>query len=223
MRPLLILFLVLCGVGSKAQQLRFSVASDISVLRNFSPSQRFWALGQTVQTQLHVDKHETLFGNIRYYSPGNFKNTFTATAASPLTVPATKNYRVSGSWNLKEIVLGWKHYFKGSFDAETSWNLYGFGGFGLIFTSVENGLATSIDTTVYKLQAAPEIGSGHWKRLSIDLGMGGEYPMGGNFFLYSEVQTWIHTSAYPSPFLHRNERVPFPVTLDIGLRILFGE
>jgi hypothetical protein len=203
--------------------MRFSIASDVSVMRNFSPAQKFWALGQTVQAQLHVTNRESFIGGIRYYTPGNFKNSFIATAASPLVTPATKEYRVAGTWRLREVVLGWKHYFKGNSEAEESWNLYGIAGFGLIFTNVENGIISSIDTSIYKVQPAPRAGIGHWKRLSLDLGMGGEYPMGGNFYLYGELQTWIHTSAYPSPWLHHNERVPLPVLLNVGLRILFGD
>ena|GEM_PF-299334 len=222
LRKLFTLLLLLAAGAAQAQP-RFSISSDVSVLRNLSPSQKFWALGQSVIAQVHFTDRETGIATIRYYTNGNFRNNFTASARSPLTLPATRSYGVAGIWRMKEIVLGWKHFFKGGAFAETSWNLYGVAGFGLIFTNAENGLTTSIDTSLYKIQDAPRLGIGNWKRLSIDLGLGGEYPLGGNFFLYAEAQTWIHTSAYPSPWLHRNERVPLPVTLDAGLRILFGD
>ena len=204
-------------------QVRFSIATDLAVLRNLSPDQHFWSVGQTVQGDFHLSARETFFAGLCYFGTGNFRNNFVATATSPLTFPATQTYTVGGGWRMREFSLGWKHYFKGSFDAEDAWNLYGLAAFGLVFTAAQNDLLTPMDTSVYRPQPAPMLGIGAWKRLTMDLGLGFEYPLGGNFCVYGETKIWLHTSDYPSPYLHRNERVPLPVLLKGGIRILFGD
>ena len=220
MKNFVFVFFLLTGIQARAQ-IRFSIATDLSVMRNFSPQQKFWALGQTVQGNFHFNKKETAYAWLSYYSKGKFKNDFTATAKSSVTIPQLIRYRVSGTWRYREVSMGWKHYFKGAFDNER-WNLYSIAGFGLMFTKAENIFSWSVDTALYNLPPAPVSGINSFYRLTIDLGMGTEFPIGGNFFLYSDIRTWLPTSDYPSPYLHNNKNVPLPIMISAGMRILFG-
>src|SRR4051812_19910828 len=65
-----------------------SIATDLTVLRNFSPDQEFWSIGQTVRGDFHFSPRETMYAALVYYSPGKFHNYFIATAKSPQTVPS---------------------------------------------------------------------------------------------------------------------------------------
>lgn len=201
-------------------QVRFSIAPDLSIMRNFSPKQKFWALGQSVQGNFHFTKKESGYAWITFYTPGKFKNNFTATAKSPATTPSSVPFKANARWRNNQVSLGWKHYFKGSFDSETGWNLYSTAGFGLMFTRVENVFTPFIDSSIYTTPI--RFGANEFKRLTIDLGIGIEYPLGGNFFIYSDARTWIPTTNYSSPYLHNNKNVPLPFIGAIGLRILFG-
>ena len=89
-----------------------------------------------------------------------------------------------------------------------------------MFTKVENVFTPAIDTSLY---TAPTLaGSSEFYRLTIDIGGGIEFPIGGNFFLYSDIRTWIPTTDYPSPYLHNDKNVPLPFMIIGGMRILFG-
>jgi hypothetical protein len=216
----LIVFIFLFGAIYGQTQIRLSVAPDLSLIRNFSPKQRFWSLGQTVQFNFHFSAKESGYAWITYYTPGKFKNNFTATAKSLTTTPYTIPFKASARWRNNEVSLGWKHYFKGRFDAETGYNIYGIAGFGLMFTKVENIFSPIIDTSLYNTPTLA--GNSEFYRLTVDLGTGVEFPIGGNFFLYSDVRTWIPTTDYPSPYLHNNKNVPLPFMVSGGMRILFG-
>jgi len=213
---LLLLFIHICGRA----QIRLSVAADVSLMRNFSPKQKFWALGETVQFNFHFSAKESGYAWITYYTPGKFRNNFIAAAKSSTTFPSTIPFKASAKWRSNEISLGWKHYFKGSFDAESDYHLYSIAGFGLMFTKVENNFAPDIDTSQYTTPTLA--GNSEFYRLTIDLGGGVEFPIGGNFFIYGDARTWIPTSDYPSPYLHSNKNVPLPFMISGGLRILFG-
>lgn len=201
-------------------QIRLSVAPDLSIMRNFSPKQKFWSLGQTVQFNFHFNSKQSAYAWITYYTPGKFKNNFTATSKSSGTIPSTIPFKAAAKWRNNEVSMGWKHYFKGSFDAEAGYNIYSLAGFGLMFTKVENIFSPAIDTSLYNTPT--HTGSSEFYRLTIDLGAGAEFPIGGNFFLYGDVRTWIPTTDYPSPFLHNNKNVPLPFMISGGMRILFG-
>jgi len=203
-------------------QVRFSIATDVSVLRNFSPHQKFWAFGQGVEGDFHFTKKNTLYAWINYHTKGSFTNIFVADAKSSSTTPATINYEVKGKWGLRQVSIGWKHYFKGSFNEENSWNIYGAAGFGLLFSKVQNSLLTTIDTSLYALQPTPVFGNDEFKRLTVDLAIGTEYPLASGIFLYSDVRTSLPASDYPSPFFHDQKRIPLPVMLNVGIRVLFG-
>jgi hypothetical protein len=214
----IVLFLHLQG----AAQLRFSVGTDVSIIHNFSPKQQYSAFGQTVETNLHFNQKESLYGWIAYFAQGSFKNSFTATAKSSSTVPASINYKVKGKWRTNEFSVGWKHYFRGNFDSEYFWNFYGTAGFGLMIGKVENSFDQVIDTSVYDVPPAPVPGNGQFTRLTLDLGLGIERSVGGNVYLYGNLRTWLPTTNYPSAYLHSNENVPLPLIFSAGIRVLFG-
>lgn len=197
-----------------------SIAPDLSLMRNFSPKQKFWALGETVQFDFHFNKKQTAYAWLAYYTPGKFSNNFTATAKSSNTIPPVIPFKASAKWRNNEISMGWKHYFKGSFDAEAGYNIYSIAGFGLMFTKVQNVFSPGIDTSLYTTPT--RFGSSEFYRLTIDLGTGIEVPIGGNFFIYSDLRTWVPSSDYPSPYLHSNKNVPLPFMISGGLRVLFG-
>jgi hypothetical protein len=219
LKKLIAIFLLLGCIYGHAQ-IRISVAPDLSMMRNFSPKQKFWSLGQTVQFNFHFNAKQSAYAWLTYYTPGKFKNNFNAIAKSPTTNPSVIPFKASARWRNNELSVGWKHYFKGSYDAEAGYNIYSTAGFGLMFTKVENIFTPAIDTSLYTTPTLP--GNSEFYRLTIDLGIGVEFPIGGNFFLYSDVRTWIPTSDYPSPYLHNNKNVPLPFMISGGMRILFG-
>jgi hypothetical protein len=218
LKKLALVILLIVSVSAYGQ-LRFSFASDISFMRNFSPQQKFWALGGTIQSNLHFNSKQSAYAWISFYTPGSFKNNFTATAKSSATFPSSLPFKASAKWRNNEVSLGWKHFFKGSFDAENGWNAYGLAGFGLLFANVENNFSPSVDTSLYLTPTRS--GNSKFYRLTFDLGAGLEYPMGAGFFLYSDVRTWLPASDYPSPYLHSNKNVPLSFMISAGMRILF--
>ena len=221
MRSLLAALLVFLTLSTSAQ-VRYSFATDLSGFRNFSPGQKFWAIGQTIQVHAHLSKKEGLYAWLVYYSPGRFSNDFIAKAKDPSTNPASLRYTVKGLWHTKEFSFGYRHYFKGSFDAEKDWNLYGLAGLGLMFTGVKNTLKEQVDTSLYILPATPVNGTSSFRRLTLDLGMGAEVPLRGDFYFYGDVRTLLPASSNPSPYFHRDKNIPLPLMVNIGVRILFG-
>lgn len=190
-------------------------------MRNFSPRQKFWAIGHTVSGDLHFNDKETGYVWLSYFSPGKFSNRFYATAKSPATTPAVVPFNAKGRLEFREISLGWLHYFKGSYRETKGWSLFGRAGFGLKFSKAENVFEPGVDTVDYQLPAFPVEGQHQFNRLVFDLGLGAEIPLGGNFYAYGEARTWLPASSYPSPVLHNNKNVPFPLIVGVGLRIFF--
>jgi hypothetical protein len=202
-------------------QLRVSISSDLSVLRNFKPKQQFWAFGQNVKFDFNPSVKDGLFVAMCYYSPGRFRDQLVATAKSPMTVPQQISFSNHAKVQLKEFSIGWKHFFKGSNELEQGWNLYGLAAFGLIFGKAENNFSAAIDTSLYDVPQRPLSGTGRFKRLTFDLGMGFEFPIADEIYFYSEGRVCIPTTEYPSKFLNANNNAPFPVMLGAGMRILF--
>lgn len=202
-------------------QMRFSFATDLSLMRNFSPQQEFWAVGQTVQFNFHFNAKQSAYAWLAYYTNGKFENDFIASAKSSATLPSTIPFTALAYLRNNEVSVGWKHYFKGSYDAETGYNIYSTAGFGLLFGKVENLFSIPIDTSLYTTPT--QVGKGKFYRLTIDLGAGVEFPLSGSLILYSDVRTWIPTTDYPSPYLHSNKNVPLPFMISGGMRILFGD
>ena len=214
---LAVAFLVSFSVSAQVQ---FSLATGLSGLRNLSPQQKFWAIGQTLQVNAHFSSKQSAYAWLDYYTEGKFKNNFTATAKSSLTNPQQQQYTATGRLTFRQVSLGLKHYFRGAFNAETDYNIYGLTGFGLLFAHVSNTNSTSVDTSLYNAPLLP--GEGNFRKLTFDLGIGGEVPIGGNFFLFVDGRTWLPASSKTVPYLHNQKNVPLPVMLSAGMRILFA-
>ena len=202
-------------------QLRVSVSSDISVLRNFTPRQQFWSFGQKVKLDFAPTIKNSIYVDMCYFSPGRFHDQLVAVAKSPTTIPQQISFINKAKVQLKEFSVGWKHFLRGNNETEVGWNFYSLTGFGLIFGKAENGYSAPIDTSLYNAPQRPVSGTGHFKRLSLDLGVGIEYPIAYEIFFYSEARVSIPTTEYPSKFLGENNNAPFPAMLGAGIRILF--
>lgn len=222
MKRQLTIFLLLLLAGHTAfsqQVVGFSFGTDLSVQRNFKKEQRFWTVGQSIQLHYHFNKKDGLYLWFVYYSNGNFKNNITATAKDPGTTPSTVDYVNNGNMRTKHISVGWKKYLKGNYDEEKTWNLYGYAGFGLLLGRITNTHSVDIDTTVYNVPVRS--GKANFKRLTFDLGLGFEYPIGGDFFVYSEGRIWVPATEYPSKYLFINDKAPFAGMMSLGLRLVF--
>ena len=212
------IFLSLLFTAAFSQQ-RFSLATNLDVQRNLKKEQLYWAAGHTTQLLFHLTPKEGIYVWFAYYSNGHFNNNVTAIAKSLNTNPQQVNYVNSGLMRLKQFSAGWRKYLKGTPDAEKSWNLYGFAGFGLLLGQVENTHSVSIDTAVY---AVPVLsGKAQFKRLTMDLGVGWEIPIAGDFYFFTEGKVWIPTTDYPSKYIFINNNAPLVAMLGLGIRILF--
>ena len=206
-------------VAAFSQQTRFSLATDASVMRSFRKDQRFWAFGQTIAGHFHFAPKDGLYTWLAYYTNGKFNNNTTASAKTVFTTPLEINYINRASLRIQHFSIGWRHYFKGAADNPDNWNLYGYAGFGLLFGSVENTHSVAIDTSSYHLPVLS--GKAKFKRLTYDLGLGYEKPLGGDISLYLEGRVFLPAMGYPSRYLFVNERAPLTVSANLGLRILF--
>jgi len=217
-----ILFLLLLFVSEVAfSQTRISASTDFMVLRSFKEDQRFWAIGQNIMADWHFTAKGGAYASLSYSSYGNFTNQLSATAKDSTTSPQQISFDNHAQIRFQQLSLGFKHYFVGTTDAEIKFNLYTITGLGLIFGRVTNKYSTSIDTSLYNAPVQPVNGSGHFKRLTLDLGLGWEVPLSGDFFLYVNGKVWIPTSDYPSKYLFVNDNAPLVGMVGLGIRILF--
>lgn len=202
-------------------QPEFSIGTGVSVLRNFSPKQKFWAFGQTVQANVHFSPKQSAYAWLDYYSEGKYKNNFTATTKPPFAPPFQTPFTATGRLTYRHLSLGWKHYFRGRYGTSKEINIYGMAGFGFLFARVRNQFLPAIDTSRYFVPTLPTGGS-KIKKLTFDLSIGVEQPLGGNFFAFADVRTWLPASSKTSPYLHDQKKIPLPVVASIGLRILYA-
>ncbi|HEY6062328.1 MAG TPA: hypothetical protein VIV35_01895, partial [Chitinophagaceae bacterium] len=186
-------FLICFSVACFAQT-QFSIATDLGLQRSFKKGQQYWAGGHTVQVQFHFTPKEGAYMWASYYTNGKFSNQVTATAKSSVTVPQQNNYVNNAVMRFKQISIGWKKYLKGTFNMEEGWNIYAYAGFGLILGRVVNTHSVYIDTVVY--QVPVRMGKANFKRLTADLGLGWEVPLGADIFFYAEGRAWIPTTDY---------------------------
>ena len=200
-------------------QTQFSIATDLGLQRSFKKGQQYWAAGHTIQAQFHFTPKDGAYAWISYYTNGKFSNNVTATAKSATTIPQQINYVNNALMRFKQISIGWKKYLKGTCDAEEGWNLYGYAGFGLLLGRVENTHSVPIDTFVYKVPV--RVGKANFKRLTLDLGLGWEVPIGADVFFYAEGRAWIPTTDYPSKFIFVNDNAPLVGMINAGIRVLF--
>ena len=213
---LLILFF---SIVAFSQRPVFSLATDLGLQRSLKKEQRYWAVGHTVHTHFNVTSREGIYLWIAYYSNGKFKNDVTANAKSSTTTPQQLNYVNNATMRFKHFSAGWKHYLKGSCDAEESWSLYGYAGFGLLMGKVSNIHSIAVDTSLYDVPVLK--GTAKFKRLTFDVGLGWEVPIGGDTYFYNEVRLWIPTTDYPSDHIFINKEAPLVGSLNFGIRILF--
>jgi len=206
-------------LGMVYSQPFFSIASDAGLQRDFKKDQRYWAIGHTNQAIFHLTQKGGIYVWFAYYSSGKFKNKVTANAKDILTSPQQINYVNSSRMILKQFSVGWRKYLKGSPDAESGWNLYGYAGFGVTFGGVKNTHTPSVDTSLYNVPV--RAGSANFKRLTVDLGLGCEFPLGGDYYIYTEGRVWLPTTDYPSKYIFVNNNAPLVGMLDVGIRILF--
>ena len=202
-------------------QIRFSMATDASILRSYQSTQKFWAFGQTVNANFHLTPVHGVYLFVSYYSPGEFVNQVKATARQPFTNPQQIDINNRAEINYKTISVGYKRYLKGNAYAEEKWNLYGYAGFGLIMANARNNYQMNLDTSVYEPPASPVNAEGRFQRLTIDIALGGELPIRGDLYLYLEGRSWILTSQYPTNLLLENKNAPKLFAANFGLRILF--
>jgi len=219
-RPLTITsFFFLLTITGFAQNPRFSLATDAGIQRNFKKEQRYWAAGHTTQAQFHITPKNGVYVSFAYYSPGRFNNNITAIAKSQQTTPQQINYTNTSKMSLKHLSIGWKKYLKGTPDIEKGWNMYTNAGLGLLLGRVDNSHSVGIDTALY---AVPVLsGRGNFKRLTLDLGLGWEVPVGGDMYFYTEGKVWVPTTNYPSKYIFVNSNAPLVVMLSGGIRIIF--
>ncbi len=197
-----------------------SIATDISLLRNFTPGSHFTAMGQTVQALYHIAPKTTGYAWINYYTPGNFKNILTATARDSATVPQTLNYTARSSIRFRHISLGLRRYITGRYNADGGLSLYALGGFGLLLIKAANTYSTPVNAAVYTIPQKSVAGTLNFVRLTADVGLGAETLLGGGIYLYGDLRTWVQASRYPQPYLY-NQALPRVAILTGGIRILF--
>lgn len=214
---LLLLFVLITGT-TNAQWIS-SIATDFTVQRNFAPKQRYWSIGQTIRGEWHMDALNTGYAWFCYYNRGKFTNNLTATAKDPATIPAGIDYHNRGGIRFSQLSFGWKRYITGNAFTEQGVNVYGLAGFGLLFGKVLNIHDTRIDTTLYNVPVLA--GRGKYNRLTLDLGLGMEVPVGGDFFVYGECKSYIPVSTFPNRYLLNDKYTPLPGLLTIGIRVLF--
>jgi hypothetical protein len=205
-------------ISSFAQE-GISVGTDIALLRNMGKNQQFFTAGQTLVFNYHFTPKHSFYGWFMYYLPGKFSNEFLATAKDAATNPQQINYKVNASWAYREISFGWKYYLKGSPTNASGYNIYSLAGLGLMFSKSSN--ATTLDTALYQPEARPELGERNFARLNLDLGLGAEFPVASNIYLYADLRTWVNTSSYPVTVFHSDKHATQALSVHFGMRILF--
>ena len=220
-RSAFIIFFLLCSSCLFAQ-IKFSLATDVSLLHNFDDQQEFTTAGQTIIPQWHFDKKSTLYAWFSYHANAKYKSTLTAIAKSPATQPQSFSFTNEALMRLRQLSIGYKGYLIGSFESFEKFNLYLGGGFGLMVGTASNSFSTYIDTALYTVQSDVVHGTGDFKRLTFDVTGGLEFPVAYEIFIYSEVRMHIPTTDYPSSYLMKSSNAPFVGGINLGIRIVFN-
>lgn len=202
-----------------AQSPRFSIATDLGVMRSFKKEQRFFTFGHTIQGQFHLTAKDAVYAWLSYYANGKFKNDLTAVARSGSTIPTEIDYTNKAEMRFRQFSIGWKKYLKGNYEIEEGYNIYGYAGLGIVFGRMQNNHSVVIDTALYDLPV--QSGERPFKRLTLDLGLGWEVPIGNAVYIYTEGRAWIPTTDYPSKYLYVNRNAPLTGMINAGVRILF--
>jgi hypothetical protein len=215
----ILFFCTLLFASAFSQRAHFSLATDVSLFRSFQKGQRYWSLGQTITGQFNFTPADAFYTWFTYSSNGKFTRQQDAVAKSILTTPQQVSYTNYARVRFNHISMGWKHYLKGAYNAEDTWNIYGYAGFGLMFGIAQNIHSVAIDSADYDIPVWS--GKAKFKRLTLDLGLGYEIPVGGDIYFYMEGRALVPTTDYPSPYLFINENAPFLGSVNAGLRLLF--
>lgn len=210
---------MLCSGVGFSQYTQFSLASDFSIQRSIREGQKYWAFGQTIISQFNFSPKDAAYVSICFYTNGKFTNNVEATAKSPLTLPQNIAYSSKSTLGFKQVSMGWKHYLVGECDGESKLNVYTVFGLGLLLGVVTNEQSPFIDSSQYNLPVLP--GKANFKRLTYDLSLGVEKPIGGDVYFYVEGKIMIPSTDYPSDHLLVNHNAPLTVCLNLGFRILF--
>lgn len=197
-----------------------SIATDVSVLRSFTKGSAFWAIGQTVQAHCHFTEKASGYASVCYYTNGNFRNQLSAVAKDSSVSPQQLAYTSGTALRFRQFSLGFRHYFKGTYNSEATWSLYGLAGFGLLLVRATNEYNIAVNAAQYNIPQNAVAGAKNIVRLTADVGLGIETLLGGGIYLYSDLRTWIQASRFPSPYLYNNA-LPRVVILSGGIRILF--
>lgn len=123
---------------------------------------------------------------------------------------------------LRQFSLGIKKYFKGSYDDLENISIYAGGGFGLIIGTASNNFSVVVDTSLYNTQNNVVNGSGDFKRLTLDVLAGVDFPISYEVFFYSEIRMYIPTTNYPNNYLLKNSNAPLLGGINLGIRVLFN-
>ena len=213
---------LLLSINCLQAQVKFSIASDISFLHNFDGKQKFTVVGQSVIPQWHFDKKNTLYAWFSYHSNGKYKSTLLASAKSSSTQPQTISFSNQSEMRLRQFSLGIKKYLIGSYDKLENFSLYATGGFGLIIGTASNTFSRFIDTALYTIQSNVVHGVGDFKRLTLDVAGGVDFPVSYEVLIYTEVRMHIPTTNYPNSYLLKNTNAPFLAGINLGIRVLFN-
>lgn len=203
-------------------QVKFSLATDLSMLHNFDGKQKFTVIGQSVVPQWHFDKKTTVYAWFTYHANGKYKSTLVATAKSASTSPQSFSFTNNSEMRLRQFSLGAKKYLIGSFDKLERFSLYAGAGFGLIIGTASNNFSAIVDTALYNVQNNVVNGSGDFKRLTFDILAGFDFPVSYEVFVYSEIRMHIPTTNYPNSYLLKNSNAPFLGGINLGIRVLFN-
>ena len=219
MRKSTITALLIFIFSAGSSQVPLSFSSDLNVLHNFKKQQRYWAIGAHLQFCFHVTPKDGIYSWFGFYTNGKFTNHLVATAKSTATIPQQVNYTDTTQMHFQHISFGWKKYLKGLPLAEKGWNLYSSAGFGLMLGKLNNYSNRRPDSLIYGLPIRG--GEARFKRLTLDLALGVEFPFASDMYLYSDTRLFIPTTDYPSKYIFVNEKAPMVGSIGVGIRILF--
>jgi hypothetical protein len=200
---------------------QLSVNTNVSLTRNFNRQNTYFAVGNDVRLEYHFRDKLSGMVSFGYYSTGKFNNRVTTTALSPGTSPASITYGVNTKLGMQHLTMGARYFFKGNYKTEYGYNLYGYAGYGILFLQAGNTFDSQVDTSRYKA-VAPYEGSGKINRLTLDLALGVDFAVGPDVYLYGETRAIISMTDYPSNYVRFNKGYPFPLSLNLGIRVLFG-
>ena len=218
-KVLILIAIIILNTTASSSQVPLSFSADLGIQHNFKKQQQYWAVGSHLQLCFHLTPRDGIYGWFGLHTNGKFANRLQATAKSTTTVPQVINYNDTSRMRFQHISIGWKKFIKGLPTNESGWNLYTSAGFGLMLGLVNNYSTARPDSLFYDLPISG--GEGRFKRLTLDLGLGVDFPLAADVYAFGEGRVFIPTTDYPSKYIFINEKAPFIAWIGAGLRILF--